>query len=122
MCRHPYEQLLSQAYYHSGKDRREDLQQALDRLLDAPSPNLGFYLLEGRYICDFVIRFERLNEDIGRLECEFGLALAEHLPKTKHQYRRDRTPARDVLSDAQKRRCYERDRFIFEQFAFDTYL
>ncbi|MGO1120655.1 hypothetical protein ACTL6U_18250 [Rhodovibrionaceae bacterium A322] len=124
IARHPYEQLVSQAFFRAQKKEPDnpdrDLNQYIDYLLSQPSKNEAYYLQDGKALCDIYLRHEHLTEDLKKLEASHGLALVDRLPRTKHHYRTDRRPAREILTDSQKERCYERCRREFEFFAYDS--
>ncbi len=128
MCRHPYEQLVSQAHWRlsrpawraQGYTPETAFGDIIDRLLaDASGSNLAYYFIGDRYIADFVIRYEQLDADLRTLEARTGLPIVAHLPLTNHKVRTDRRPAREVLTEAQKLRCQERNRPEFERFGYE---
>lgn len=51
---------------------------------------------------DFIIRFEHLKNDLGKLEARFGLRLCNRLPVTEGAARTDGRPAAEMLSPEQK--------------------
>jgi hypothetical protein len=124
ICRHPYDQLLSRAYFTLSRkhDPSLDVQQIINNMLNKKSENDHFYQLDGRKTYDTLIRYEHLRSDLLELEQRFGLTLLEKLPFTKHTSRTDRTPAHEVLTREQRQKCYERNRLEFELFGYDPYL
>lgn len=125
ICRHPYEQLVSHAYWKMRNHARSDLGDVhtkIDQLLEEPSHNEQFYLLGGKKVCDMIIRYEHLREDLEKIERQFGLSLLDRLPLTKENTRKDRRPAHEFLSRRQMIRCYKRNRLEFEMFGYDPFL
>lgn len=113
VCRHPYEQLVSQAFFQM-RHGEADFSQTVDRILDKPSPNSAIYLLEGKPVIDFFIRYESLSEDIAALERRVGLELLTAMPHAKAGFRSDRRPAADQLNTEQKARCRKINRWEFD--------
>jgi hypothetical protein len=121
MCRHPYEVLVSRVYWERWKKERAtefDVSAAIDLMLESEPLNLDYYFYEGEFIPDFVVRYENLTEDLERLESMQNLELLKHMPFTKNAVRKTRTPASEMLSDTQKKVCYEKNRLIFEKFGY----
>ena len=60
ITRHPYEQLISQAYWlHKGKQRLNlPISQIIDELLEEPAPNTQYYFEDGNKICDIYLKME----------------------------------------------------------------
>jgi ribosomal 30S subunit maturation factor RimM len=54
---------------------------------------------------DRVLKYERLNEDLGEVFAKLGIPFSGSLKvKAKSEYRSDRTHYRNVFSEAQKNR------------------
>ena len=122
MCRHPYEVLVSRVYWSRWKSQGItdfDLTSAIDIMLEKGALNLDYYFYDGKYVPDFVIRYENLHEDLRELEERFDLKLMEKLPFTKHKVRKAKEPAKDVLTERQKEICFEYNKQIFEQFGYE---
>jgi hypothetical protein len=117
MVRHPYEQLVSWAW-HQKKLLNIDspFSAVVDRGLARPSPNLPYLFSKRRP--DFVIRYERLAEDLAKLSDRVGIDLATHMTNAKGSYRSDCNSASDMLSSEQKKAIYARDRQIFEHYGY----
>lgn len=117
ICRHPYEQLVSHAFFQQ-RFGNADFEKVVNRLLANPSPNASLYLLGEKPVIDVFIRYENLADDITALEHRTGLDLLSAMPRAKGQFRADRRPAKDLLSDAQKARCYQINRWEFETLGY----
>jgi hypothetical protein len=118
--RHPYEKVVSHVYFHARRKKNWDFDRELERVLDK-----GYYISypiysEGeRPIVDFIVNFDRMQEDLVTLGDRLGFDVAAHYPQTKHQYRKQRQPARELLSDETKDRIYENCRVEFEALGFE---
>lgn len=113
--RHPYEKVISTLYYHARDKRSLDFEHELEAVLaKGQYANHPMYCEGGRPIVDEVIDYERLDEGLARLSARLGFDVAAHYPRTKHGYREDRRPAREILSRAAKDCIYERCRVEFE--------
>ena len=118
--RHPYEKVVSHVYFHARRKKNWDFDRELERVLDK-----GYYISypiysEGeRPIVDFIVNFDCMQEDLVTLGDRLGFDVAAHYPQTKHQYRKQRQPARELLSDETKDRIYENCRVEFEALGFE---
>jgi hypothetical protein len=122
MCRHPYEVLVSRVYWERWKKQRTtefDFHAATEEILEREPLNLDYYFYKGKYVPNFVIRYEHLNDDIAELEKKFDLKLIENMPQTKNKVRSSKEPAAAILSEKQKEICYEKNKPIFEQFGYE---
>jgi hypothetical protein len=119
MCRHPYEQLISQVYFKFRNNNDADFNETIYEILGRGSPNKCYYFYDGKFLPDFVIRYEHLLDDLRDLEQRFQLSLVDNLPRTKYQYRKNRRPAREILTEEQKKICYQHNLEIFEQFGYE---
>ncbi len=120
MCRHPYEVFVSQVYYFVAyRDLKTPFTELADELAPLVYTNVPYYGYKRRYLPRFVVRYEHLREDLRQLESDFGLDLLSKLPVTKKGARKDRRPAAELLTQAQKDICYERNRPIFERFGYE---
>ncbi len=118
--RHPYEKVVSHVYFHARDKRHWSFERELDRVLKK-----GYYISYPIYsdgetpIVDFLVNFERMQEDLAMLSEKLGYDVAAHYPKTKHTFRAERRPARELLSDAVKDRIYASCRVEFEALGFE---
>ncbi len=121
VCRHPYDRLVSGAYFRDdahGDDA--SFRQTIAKLLDRKKPQgYGHYYYNDTLVADTILRYEHLEEDLSALESRFDLQLVENLPRTKHTYRTDRRPAAEILTSAEKDRCYELHKVFFEAFDYE---
>lgn len=118
MVRHPYEQIVSWAWHRKKLTASAaPLSEIIDIGLRLPSPNMP-YLFDRRRP-DFVIRYEHMAEDLGRLSERAGIDLAAHMPFAKGGFRADRDPAASLLTPRQKQALIARDQPIFDGFGYD---
>jgi hypothetical protein len=108
--RHPYEKAVSLAHWRARTAPPESA--AFTAWLDtvvaqAEYRNYGLYSENGTVIVNRVLRYENLAADLAGLAAGIGFTWPADLPRAKSQHRRDRTPAREVLTPAQ--RCRIRD-------------
>lgn len=120
--RHPYEKAVSQAWFswarHGGPG--QDFAAFFDdQVRNGPYVNARFYAIGGRPVLDRVLRHERLEEELREVADRLGLPLALPLPRVKGEFRADRRPAREVLSDDQKQAIYQRCRFEFDFMGYE---
>jgi hypothetical protein len=120
IVRDPYEQLISAAYFNFRAIRDDlTLEQMIDKALTSKTTNVEWFFIDGQCIIDTFLKYETLKEDLGKLEERFSLSLVEYLPEAKSHFRTNHTPARQLLSLDQKKKCYERNRLEFEMFGYD---
>lgn len=131
MTRHPYEVIVSGAYFYLGKRvlagetiSHSELLSVIDQILDDPTissytvPNYGIYSIDNKIVASHMIRHERLEEDTHALLAKLNLKTDLPIPRLKTQFRQDKRPAHEILSDEQKRRIYDINRFEFEAFGY----
>lgn len=116
MVRHPYEQVVSWAWHHMKLTGSTDLSAMIDRGIAQPSPNLP-YLFDTRRP-DFVIRYERMAQDLASLSERLNTDLSAHMVEAKGGHRADRRPAAEALSLAQRQAIQARDAAIFAAFGY----
>lgn len=127
--RHPYERIVSLAYYRMGKKERirdrgrdipDDVSEYINRLVT--SGRVGTYkycYVEGKSVLDDVIRQEHLLDDLKRIGARLGIPIPDELPRKKTNFRLDRRPAREILSAKQKDMIYEYFRGEFDDFGYE---
>lgn len=100
--RHPYEKVVSLAWWEA---RRGDFDEQLKSVMEGTRyRNFEIYTIDGKLAVDFVIRFENMKEDIPKAEKAIGgMPILSRLPKSNSKKRADKRPAREVLTDAQKK-------------------
>ena len=121
IVRDPFEMLVSQAFWKLRDDAGSTtgFSDMVDLLIDEGETNIRYYRSEdGTDICDLYIRYEHLQDDITALDRKLGTDIWNRLPKTKHQVRKDRRPARELLTAVQKSAFYERNREVFDRFGY----
>jgi hypothetical protein len=116
--RHPYEKAVSLAWF--GR-RGRDFSVALAEVLRGRDyRNFNLYSMGGKLAVDFIVRHERLAEDVARVEQALGgLDIFSKLPRAKSHQRLDNRPAREVLTDAQKEIVQETCREEFALFGYE---
>lgn len=107
--RHPYEKAVSRAYFKiwiKGLPA-DSFQDALDEVIDnGQIEERQLYTIEGKLAVDEVIRFEDLPTAFHSVLAKSGLRFDGALPRAKISQRRDRRPAREILSERQKKAIY----------------
>lgn len=120
--RHPYEKAVSLAHMRwarmgqEGRDFAAVLDKTVRQGLYAGFP---LYSIDGRPVVDEFIRLETLEADLRRIGRRIGVPIPDSLPKVRSEYRSDRRPAREVLSDKQKEIVWEHCSQEFELFGYD---
>lgn len=135
--RHPYEKAVSWAYFRYNRligsgpigglvsrtkryFRHRGFKSFLDaEVSDGAYRNWPIYMEGDTLLVDKVYRFEDLPECLEDLAERFTLDLSRSLPRTKHKFRTDRTPAAEVLSRSQKNMVYEHCAREFELMGYE---
>jgi len=117
--RHPYEKAVSFAWYRAGPNG--DFAQALEEVLDREGyRNFDLYSIDGAPVVDLVLRYENMDVDIPRVEQALGgLPILSRLPRANSHQRKDRRPAREILTSAQKSRIQETCREEFALYGYE---
>jgi len=112
--RHPYEKAVSFAWFRA--EPNGDFAKALEEILESRLyRNFDVYSIDGKPAVDFIIRYEHLDEDVPKVEAAIGgLPILSRLPRANAHQRKDRRPAHEVLTDAQKAIVRETCREEFE--------
>lgn len=107
--RHPYERVVSLAYYQfSDRTSEMPFEQHLDELVwRGRYSTFQHYAIDDQVIVDEFIRHESLHDDLRRIGQKLHIPIPDELPQAKTKQRKDRRPAREILSEAQKQRIYE---------------
>jgi len=116
--RHPYEKAVSLAWF---RYREGDFDAHLDHMVRiGVDEYCGFpgYSLDGRCIADVVLRYENLQSDLDAVCLRLGLPVLT-LPFRRSHTRKDRRPARDVLTAAQRAFIAQACREEFELFGWE---
>ena len=120
--RHPYEKAVSLAQMRWGRMRQEgrNFDAVLNKVVrQGMYAGFPLYSIDGRPVVDEFIRLETLEADLRRIGKRIGLPIPETLPKARGEYRRDRRPAREILSDEQKEIVWQRCREEFEILGYE---
>jgi len=129
--RHPYEKVVSDAFYHyhylllrltrQGRDEKQPtFSRYLDFFIGRMTPDRGeAYAIDGTVVVDEVIFQESLEEQLRDVAKRLGLPLSE-IPRAKGQFRKDPRPAREILTDAQKEAIFLKHRTTFERFGYQS--
>jgi len=119
--RHPYEKAISRAYWwqHSRGDNRPVGELIEDVISDRKLSDAYLYTEGDEVIVDRVLPFGQIWEAMGELAGSLGETLPDPLPFAKGHTRKDRGPARDILTVSQRDRIYERCAFEFELMGFE---
>jgi hypothetical protein len=125
--RHPYEKAVSLAFYRMHKFEKWGVEEAdrefrrvLDEVVRGNSySGLKYYSIEGAPVVDDFIRHESFEADLRRVAARVGVTVPEDLPRKKGSIRLDPRPAREILSDEQKRTIYHRCKQEFELLGYE---
>lgn len=120
--RHPYEKVVSRAYWEIGRRNGradEEIADALDAAIECDQLiDRDIYCIDGKIVADRVFLHSDLTPAIQELATRFGKPVPSLIPRAKGNFRLDRRPAAEILSERQKRRIRERTQFEFETFSF----
>lgn len=121
MERHPYEKVVSLAYFRMPGAAGGDFARLLDEEVERGAyRNFDIYSIDGSTAVDFIIRYEALEAGIRHVERVTGCAdILARMPFTKNTQRRDRRSAREILNRAQKLIVRERCSEEFALFNYD---
>ena len=114
--RHPYEKAVSLAFYFASKSEKvtgrghkapsENFDEVLERVVKGGRyASFPLYFIDGAPIVSDFIRYESLEADLNRIAQKLGFELPP-LPEKKTDVRKDRRPARDILTKAQREKVY----------------
>lgn len=119
VVRHPYERAVSAIYFVGGSELTAS---AFDATFERVFPAIGIdhqrYTLDGKLVVDDVIRHETIRSDFNRILAKLDLAPVSALPQAKSGHRRDRRPAREILSRPQRRRLQQLCAVEFDLFDY----
>jgi hypothetical protein len=121
--RHPYEKAVSFAYFtykpriaKSGRSFDEHLDSVVRR---SDYSGYHFYSIDGEVAVDEFLRCENLERDLRRLAEKLGIPIPDTLTTSKQSSRKDRRPAREILTDVQKEIIHRRCKREFDLFAHE---
>jgi len=120
--RHPYEKAVSFAYFQYNQSDRHIA--SFERLLDQVVRQGGYegfrrWSIGGIPAVDDFIRQESLLQDLRRIGERLGIPIPDDLPQLKGNARKDRRPAREILTDEQKRIVFETCRAEFNLLGYE---
>jgi hypothetical protein len=117
--RHPYEKAVSWAWFQLHRTRRPPTDFAAV-LADAPRfiDDTLAYLIDGRVAVDRLLRYERLDAELGEVAAQLGLPPLT-LPRAKGQFRQDLRPAAEILTAAQKQAIHAATARTFELMGYE---
>ncbi|MFL6689935.1 MAG: hypothetical protein ACJ8IR_07095 [Alphaproteobacteria bacterium] len=118
--RHPYEKVVSGAFFYHRPRQDPPFPEFLDRFVRGGRyATYGFYTIDGAPVVDEFLRQETLLEDLKRVGEKLGFKIPEQLQRTKTRSRKDRRPAREILSEEQKEFVYEFCRPEFDLLGYE---
>jgi hypothetical protein len=121
--RHPYEKVVSRAWWNIGRrggSPEAELEREIDLAIATKSYlNFPLYCDGAKVIVDEVWRYEEMWDRLTALAERLGQSIPEAPPRAKSGHRRDRRPAREVLSDDQRRRIAEDAAIEFDLLGYE---
>ena len=121
--RHPYEKVISRAWWNIGRrggSPERELDAEIEQAIATRSYiNFPIYCDGETVLVDEVWRYEEMWDRLGALASRLRVEEPADVPRAKGAHRKDRRPARDVLTQAQRRRIYDNARIEFELLGFD---
>ena len=104
---------------HSPNRSARSFEDELEAVIDGGEfANYPIYTIDGIIAVDEVIPYEFGWERIRELGVKHGKKVPEDTPRAKGNFRLDRRPANEILSDAQKEAVYKKTRLEFDLFGF----
>lgn len=97
--RNPFDRFVSQ-YYWNTRDRKADIASYAENAARYRLSNWDVYAIGDRIVTDFLIRYERLAEDLATLQALLNLPGPIEPPKTKVGHRPAQSHYRDVIDAA----------------------
>ena len=122
--RHPYEKVVSKAYYWKGvrkSIREEPIEAIIDRVVDTESYlNYPLYTIDGKLVVDRVLRFEDLERELNEHLTELGAPSVAGIGRAKGGFRSDRAPAREILTPGQREKIRAAAGFEFDLMGYES--
>lgn len=114
--RHPYEKVVSRAWWQLHKNQGSTtFEEEIDKAIAKGTYlNFGLYSDAGTVIVDEVMEHSRLAERLAELARDLGAPPPPSLPRAKSGHRRTDTSARDLLTAHQKAEILKRARAEFD--------
>lgn len=117
--RHPYERAISAAWWAGRDDNQFNLSFWIDRVVKSKIfPNYPIYTDGKDILVDEVIPSDELDIRLKKLASSFGCPVPDKMLRAKGAFRRDRSPAEQILNNTQKAEIYERTALEFEIMGF----
>ena len=118
--RHPYEKVVSGAYFHYRPRKHHSFPQYFDDFIRRGTyATHELYMIDNKPVIYEFLRQELLQQDLKRVGTQLGFSVPEELIRTKTRSRKDTRPAREILSDEQKAIVYEFCRPEFELLGYE---
>ncbi|HVT34254.1 MAG TPA: hypothetical protein VHE37_01620 [Nevskiaceae bacterium] len=117
--RHPYDKILSRAWMAIRRRQRDQAGELLSEKIDEVierglALNYPMYMAKDKVLVDRIMPYEQMWKEVAALAQRLGKEMPLYLPQAKAQFRRDKRPASEILSAAQKQRIYEKHAIEFE--------
>ena len=118
--RHPYEKAVSRAYNYYRAHKHPPFPQYFEEFIRGGTyATYPLYTIDGVPVVDEFLRQETLYEDLRRVGAKLGFEVPKELARPKTDVRKDKRPAREILSDEQKGIVYEFCRPEFELLGYE---
>lgn len=107
--RNPYDKAISSYYWNNRNASNppnisDYIKNLKDRPLNRPLSSWYIYSINNEIAVDFVGRFENMEDDLSYIKQKIGLPEDIKLPKTKHNYRKDKGHYSELLDDEARSR------------------
>lgn len=122
--RHPYEKVLSRAWWNIGRrdgDPERELAAEIDLAIQKRASYYNFprYTIDGELAVDEVIPHDQLGARLAVIADKLGATMPTDMPRAKGRFRGDRRPAMEVLTTEQKDRIYHDAKPEFDLMGFE---
>lgn len=119
--RHPYEKVISMAYWRAYNITLAPhfVPTWIDAIIaDGEYCNYQLYMDAGRQVVDRLYKFDELPTMLDELAARFGTTVPAVIPREKSSHRKDRRPAREILSSRQRKAIIDLCAAEFELFGW----
>ncbi len=119
--RHPYEKVVSRAnWWRRSRQDHRPIEAIIADVISDPRLSCKYIYTDGdNLIVDAVLEYESLWDRIGELAARAGKSLPAKLPSAKGYTRKDTTPAREMLTNDQRRTIRHKCAFEFELMKYE---
>ena len=121
--RHPYEKVVSRAWWNIGRrggDPASELAGEIEKAIESRSYlNHPIYMAGGELAVDELWPYEQMWDRLHGLAERLGMPVPSRQPRAKAGHRRDRRPASETLSAAQRERIYRDARVEFDLLGYE---